>query len=526
MAEIKIVNTRLKDGEELYSKTRIKSSIDIFNMFRDDFEKMPNDTLGVININSYGQVINMQFATEKEFPQKARLFYAGAVISNAASVVVVSNCLPDDEVKKLTATFAREGELIGIPMIDHVCEMNSYIATSFRQHDLIDESYYDANLFNKDARIDFSDETLSALTRLCLNTDKTLNVERADKNTAIKIVTEELRLSDREMFCIINLDENSEVLNIYYASIGDINSTIIHPREAFKASILSNAAEVVLLHNHPSGNNAPSQADKATTRKLLDAGRIFGIELSEHYIVAGMSGELRPILEESRFSYLEVSTDYVKENCREYSTQNIRYFIDMDGTLAEFKSVDTLETLYQKGYFYNLKPQQPVIDAVKSLAVKEPENVYILSSHLSDSKYALEEKNAWLDEHLPEVPKEHRLFPPCGVSKLAWLEQRGYEITKQDILLDDYSKNLHEWEEKGTGLKLLNGINHTKGTWQKATLNMDELASKGLSAREAEPEQPKFSPTNISDWTKKPEVRKAVIDVYKQHNETDFLMNK
>ena len=140
-----------------------------------------------------------------------------------------------------------------------------------------------------------------------------------------------------------------------------------------------------------------------------------------------------------------------------------RLFVDMDGTLAEFKPVDTLEVLYEKDYFLNLKPNENVLGAIKQLIAKNDIDVYILSAYLSDSHYALDEKNAWLDKYLPELPQEKRLFVPCGTDKSIVVP--GH-IKHDDYLLDDYTKNLSEWEPPAKGIKLINGINHTNGTWQ------------------------------------------------------------
>lgn len=140
-----------------------------------------------------------------------------------------------------------------------------------------------------------------------------------------------------------------------------------------------------------------------------------------------------------------------------------RLFVDMDGTLAEFKPVDTLEVLYEKDYFLNLKPNENVLGAIKQLIAKNDIDVYILSAYLSDSHYALDEKNAWLDKYLPELPQEKRLFVPCGTDKSIVVP--GH-IKHDDYLLDDYTKNLSEWEPPARGIKLINGINHTNGTWQ------------------------------------------------------------
>lgn len=159
---------------------------------------------------------------------------------------------------------------------------------------------------------------------------------------------------------------------------------------------------------------------------------------------------------------------------------NIRLFVDMDGTLAEFKNVDTLETLYEKGYFLNLKPNENVISAVKSIIAEDNGiEVYIMSSVLTDSEFALDEKNAWLDEHLPEIDADHRIFPPCGEDKKDYIPG---EISGKDFLLDDYTKNLILWEPPGKGIKLLNGINNTHKTWQGARVrykdNPDHIAAE------------------------------------------------
>ena len=144
-------------------------------------------------------------------------------------------------------------------------------------------------------------------------------------------------------------------------------------------------------------------------------------------------------------------------------TDKQRLFVDMDGTLAEFKTVDTLETLYEKDYFINLKPNENVLGAIKQLIADNDFDVYILSAYLTDSRYALEEKNAWLDKYLPELPQEKRLFVPCGTDKSVAVPGL---IRPDDYLLDDYTKNLSEWEPPARGIKLINGTNHTNGTWQ------------------------------------------------------------
>ena len=88
---------------------------------------------------------------------------------------------------------------------------------------------------------------------------------------------------------------------------------------------------------------------------------------------------------------------------------NRRLFIDMDGTLVEWKENESTDVLYEKGYYETLKPNEFLLQVIKGL-VKKGEDIYILSSFLNDSKYALEEKNNWLDKYLPELSKDKRIF--------------------------------------------------------------------------------------------------------------------
>jgi DNA repair protein RadC len=64
-----------------------------------------------------------------------------------------------------------------------------------------------------------------------------------------------------------------------------LNSSIVHPREVFKAAIMNNAASIVLFHNHPSGDPEPSPEDKSVTKRLVEAGKLMGIHVMDHIII-------------------------------------------------------------------------------------------------------------------------------------------------------------------------------------------------------------------------------------------------
>lgn len=149
---------------------------------------------------------------------------------------------------------------------------------------------------------------------------------------------------------------------------------------------------------------------------------------------------------------------------QETESEKVRLFVDMDGTLAMWHPTKKLEELYEEGYFKNLEPYEEVVEAIRQIFTFEPNvEVFILSAYLSDSLYALNEKNEWLDKYLPEIDKDHRCFCHCGTDKSAAVPEG---IKETDVLLDDYTVNLKDWCPPGVGIKLLNGINDTHKSWQ------------------------------------------------------------
>ena len=113
----------------------------------------------------------------------------------------------------------------------------------------------------------------------------------------LKVIAKEIATYDREVFAILNLKSSGQIINLNICSIGTLNASLVSPREVFKSSILSNAANFIAIHNHPSGNPSPSSEDIDTTKRLEMCGGLLGIEMLDHIIIAGETGE--------RFSFRE-----------------------------------------------------------------------------------------------------------------------------------------------------------------------------------------------------------------------------
>jgi DNA repair protein RadC len=90
-----------------------------------------------------------------------------------------------------------------------------------------------------------------------------------------------------EEFHVLALGSQSQILGDLLITRGILNSSLVHPREVFRAAIAEAAAGIIVVHNHPSGDPTPSADDRAVTRQLVDAGRLLDVPVYDHVIVGG-----------------------------------------------------------------------------------------------------------------------------------------------------------------------------------------------------------------------------------------------
>jgi len=96
-----------------------------------------------------------------------------------------------------------------------------------------------------------------------------------------------MRDLDREVFRVVHLNTANVIVDDYVVSEGGLSSSVVEPRGVFEQAILDDAAAVICLHNHPSGNPEPSREDVRITRQLVEAGETMGIPVHDHLIIAG-----------------------------------------------------------------------------------------------------------------------------------------------------------------------------------------------------------------------------------------------
>ena len=81
------------------------------------------------------------------------------------------------------------------------------------------------------------------------------------------------------------LNTKNQVVGLHRAHVGSLNASIVHPRDVMKCAILNNAASIIVSHQHPSGDPTPSREDIEVTKRIVEAGKILGIEVLDHVIV-------------------------------------------------------------------------------------------------------------------------------------------------------------------------------------------------------------------------------------------------
>jgi DNA repair protein RadC len=109
--------------------------------------------------------------------------------------------------------------------------------------------------------------------------------------TVVSFMRESNRVKSTEEFQVLLLNTRRRLIRVEKISDGTLDTILVHPREVFKAAIAANASAILLVHNHPSGDPTPSEADIKVTRDLIRAGQLLKIEVLDHVIIGRATGE-------------------------------------------------------------------------------------------------------------------------------------------------------------------------------------------------------------------------------------------
>ena len=114
---------------------------------------------------------------------------------------------------------------------------------------------------------------------------------------------------EKEHFWMIGLANNNEILYIELVSLGSVRATTVEPMNVYRVAVLKGAVKVIFVHNHPSGELKPSESDKDVTDRLIQVGRILGIEALDHLIISTKS--YMSFVDAGLFQQLQQSTKWV-----------------------------------------------------------------------------------------------------------------------------------------------------------------------------------------------------------------------
>lgn len=139
-------------------------------------------------------------------------------------------------------------------------------------------------------RINFYDTRVTDDYRTVLKKEKGVNYAYDDMNSPEEVVkmmnglVQMDRLAEEYAY-MVALNTSGRVLGLFFLSKGTVNTSIVNPREVFIRAILIGAVQIILIHNHPSGNPVPSSTDRELTKRLKDGGNLLGIPLLDHIVI-------------------------------------------------------------------------------------------------------------------------------------------------------------------------------------------------------------------------------------------------
>lgn len=130
---------------------------------------------------------------------------------------------------------------------------------------------------------------------------------------AAAVMRDVLKELDREWVCVVNMDNHLKPVNFNIVSIGSINQSLAPIQNILKSGILSNCNNIMLMHNHPSGDNEPSREDLQLTKRLVEAAKLMDMNVIDHVVIGGQNGNVYSMREHDpdMFTSKDIDLDYI-----------------------------------------------------------------------------------------------------------------------------------------------------------------------------------------------------------------------
>lgn len=272
---LKVVETRLVLNELKSTESIVNPEVLIRFVDRHISER-DTELMSVIYLNSKCKVIDFDLCKTNTFEKNYKYILSQAIVKNSTSMCLVSN-MDHEKAFDQTMMFSDACKLMGLKLFDHVCRHSSFLKIYGFGEDI---AYHDK--ISVESGTVVAEEPLSYL-----KTTSAIDMEF----DAVQSVCNELMDSDRENLYIVNYDKNNVPINCSVASIGTYTMSPAEPSLLFKPALLCGASSFAVIHNHPSGDPAPSSDDLSLFKRLYDAGHLLGLEMEDAVIIGSITGD-------------------------------------------------------------------------------------------------------------------------------------------------------------------------------------------------------------------------------------------
>ena len=302
MSELKIVEVRLKMNKdkknflkedidlELYLNMILRTSSlsklsDVSYFIESIFSEEKENEMFLINVNIKTQAISVFNGHENIFKNNVGDIIAQSILANSAASFLVSRgkdgTTPEN--MELVWKLSQAYDICNMNLIDYIYKFNGEY-TSFRKEKIEllpswfknDDIFYSKNLNIEDSSPDINVKLVE---------NKKFDID--DVNDAVNIMAHDIASFDREAICAIFYSDDEKNIYANTCAIGSLFGSHLNAREILKVPLLAGTKNIILLHNHPSGDTKPSSSDIATTKTFIEAAAILGMEVKDHVIVGG-----------------------------------------------------------------------------------------------------------------------------------------------------------------------------------------------------------------------------------------------